>query len=121
MALRQNDSPRRQSPLDVPQVAEPRREHDAAARHRPGTPGYGSVLEAAYRLGRADGELAAAFEEEPPDLAGTTCRGRTAREFAEYLWADLPGPVPGGIEVNAPIWYLIGLNDALSDSDAPIA
>jgi hypothetical protein len=111
MDLRQNDSRRRAS-LPIPQ---PRREGEVPVRHRPGTPAYGHVLETAYRLGRDDGVLAAAFETGPPDLSGSTCRGRTPAEFAEHLWADQPGPVPSGVEVNAAAWYLAGLTDALSD------
>jgi hypothetical protein len=111
VALRQGNDRR---PSDVPHVPQPRREDDALARHRPGTPAYRHVLETAYRLGWADGGFASAFDEEAPDGTAAVCRGRTAAEFAEYLWADQPGPVPAAVEVNAPLWYLAGLNDALA-------
>ena len=116
MALRQGND----RPSDVSRIPGPRLEEDALARHRPGTPAYQHVLEAAYHLGHADGRLAAAFEEAPPNVVGATCRGRTAAEFAEYMWADQPGPVPTGVEVNAPIWYLVGLNDGLTSDGTPV-
>jgi hypothetical protein len=110
MALRQNHSRR---PADAPRIPEPRREDDALARHRPGSPAYQHVLDAAYRLGCADGRLVAAVETALPDPTGPTCRGRDAAQFADYLWADQPGPVPAGVEVNARSWYLAGFADAL--------
>jgi hypothetical protein len=73
----------------------PRRE-DEVPRHRPGAPVYSAVLEDAYRLGRADGRLAALVDDAPPDLGSPTCRGRTAAELALDLWADLPGDRPPG-------------------------
>jgi hypothetical protein len=106
MALRQGNTPR-----PAPSIPQPRREDDALARHRPGTPAYQHVLEAAYHLGRADGRFAAALDAELPGDVGPTCRGRSPVEFAAYLWADQPGPMPGGVEVNAPVWYLAGLTD----------
>jgi hypothetical protein len=113
MALRPSRRPAARRPVMVHRVPEPRREDDVLPVHRPGMPAYPSVLETAYRLGLADGALAAVFEEGPPDVAGRTCRGRGPAEFAEYLWADQPGPVPAGLEANAPAWYLAGLTDAL--------
>jgi hypothetical protein len=91
----------------------PRREGDVP-RHRPGTPAYSAVLEDAYRLGVADGRLAALVDDAPPDPTAPTCRGRTPEEFAELLWADLPGEPPAGVEVNARTWYLAGLTDGMA-------
>lgn len=95
----------------------PRRE-DEVPRHRPGAPAYRAVLEDAYRLGRADGQLAAALGDDSPDPSSPTCRGRTAAEFADYLWADLPGEPPAGVEVNARTWYLTGLTHGLAEARA---
>jgi hypothetical protein len=96
-------------------IPQPRREDDVLAPRCPGAPPYQEVLEAAYRLGRADGLLAAAFESSLPDPIGTTCRGRGPEEFAEYLWADLAGTAPAGVQVNARVWYLAGMADALGE------
>ena len=93
----------------------PRREGDIP-RRRPGAPAYSAVLEEAYRLGRADGRLAAAFDDGLPDPSSPTCRGRTAAELAAHLWADLPGDPPAGVEVNAPLWYLAGLTDGMREA-----
>jgi hypothetical protein len=98
-------------------IPAPRRE-DERPRHRPGTPAYSAVLEDAYRLGHADGRLAALVDDAPPDLDSPTCRGRTPAELAEYLWADLPGDPPSGVEVNARPWYLAGLTDGMAEARA---
>lgn len=95
----------------------PRREGEVP-RHRPGAPAYVAVLEAAYRLGHADGRLAAAVDDGLPDPLSPVCRGRTAAEFAAHLWSDLPGEPPAGVEVNARMWYLTGLTDAMSEARA---
>jgi hypothetical protein len=100
------------SPIPVP------RREDEVARLRPGVPAYSAVLEEAYRLGRADGRLAAAVDDGPPDPSSPTCRGRLAAEFAEHLWADLPGDPPSGVEVNARTWYLTGLAEGLVEGVA---
>jgi hypothetical protein len=94
------------------------RREDEVPRHRPGAPAYTAVLENAYRLGRTDGRLAAVVGDASPDPSSPTCRGRTAAEFAEYLWADLPGEPPAGVEVNARIWYLTGLSHGLAENRA---
>lgn len=96
-------------------IPAPRRE-DEVPRHRPGAPAYSAVLEDAYRLGHADGRLAAAVDDAPPDPQSPTCRGRTAAEFALHLWVDLPGDPPAGVEVNARLWYLTGLTDGMADA-----
>jgi hypothetical protein len=95
-------------------IPSPRREDDIVPPRRPGAPRYHEVLEAAYRLGLADGRLAAAFESSLPDPVGSTCRGRSPEEFAEYLWADLSGAAPAGLRVNARFWYVAGLTDGLT-------
>lgn len=38
-------------------------------------------------------------------------RCHSTEEFAAYLWAGRPGPVPAGLEANARLWYLTGLTD----------
>jgi hypothetical protein len=73
------------------------------------------VLEVAYRLGRADAGLAAAVDPAGPDPLSDSCRGRSPAAFADHLWADLPGPAPAGVEVNARAWYLAGLADGLAE------
>jgi hypothetical protein len=97
----------------------PRRdgERGAAAPHRQVPPalGYLQALRLAYDLGWADGRLAADLGlGEPPDPTGPVCRGRDAGGFAQSLWGA--GPVPSGLEVNAPLWYAAGMADALDDA-----
>jgi hypothetical protein len=87
---------------------------DQLPRHRPGVPAYSAVLEDAYGLGYADGRLAALVDDAPPDPETPTCRGRTDAELARYLWADLPGEPPSGVEVNARHWYLAGLTEGMA-------
>jgi hypothetical protein len=91
---------------------------DQLPRHRPGVPAYSAVLEDAYGLGYADGRLAALVDDAPPDPETPTCRGRTDAELAAYLWADLPGDPPSGVEVNARHWYLAGLTEGMAAARA---
>jgi hypothetical protein len=70
-------------------------------------------------MGRVDGLLAA--DLEPLDSAApssTWCRGRDPADFARHLW-HVPGAgPPAGLEINAPLWYAHGFQDALSEARA---
>jgi hypothetical protein len=74
-----------------------------------------SALEAASALGRADGRLA--VEVEPagePVLVASSCHGLDPEGLAALVWGAGAGPAPAGIVLNAPLWYLEGLREALS-------
>ena len=95
-------------------IPAPRREGERGGGV-PAAAAYRQALQLAYDLGRTDGRLAAALGiAEPPDPTGPVCRGRDAAAFASSLWGAGPGPVPSGLEVNAPFWYAAGMADEFS-------
>jgi hypothetical protein len=78
-------------------------------------PPYWALLRTAHTLGRSDGHAAAGFEAHGPvDLPSTYCRGRDPAAFARLLWGHRPGAPPGGLEVNAPLWYARGFAEGLA-------
>ena len=79
-------------------------------------PTYRQLLAEAQEIGRADGRFAAAFESSAATPAtGARCLGRSPGEFAALLWGDARGPVPAGLEVNAPLWYATGYAEGLAE------
>jgi hypothetical protein len=102
-------------PFSPARIPTPRRDGEHGGGVPPGA-AYRQALQLAYDLGRTDGRIAAALGlAEVPDPTGPVCRGRDAATFARLLWGAGPGPVPSGLEVNAPLWYAAGMADELSD------
>ncbi|MEX5716951.1 hypothetical protein [Geodermatophilus maliterrae] len=82
------------------------------------------ALEAAHALGRADGRLAVEIEPagDPagePAAGGAWCHGLAPEDLARLVWdggagAVTTGAVPGGVVLNAPLWYAQGFREALA-------
>jgi hypothetical protein len=67
-------------------------------------------------MGRADGYAAAGLGDDcriDPCSAGALARGRTADEFAWYLWGGRPGCPPTSLFLNAIHWYATGFAHGL--------
>src|SRR5690242_6840245 len=105
-------------PFSPARIPTPRPDGERGGERGGGVPpaaAYRQALQLAYDLGRTDGRTAAALGlVEVPDPTGAVCRGRDAAAFARLLWGAGPGPVPSGLEVNAPFWYAAGMADELS-------
>lgn len=67
-------------------------------------------------MGRADGYAAAGLDDAcriDPCSAEGLARGRTADEFACYLWGQRPGCPPTSLFLNAVHWYASGFASGL--------
>ena len=79
-------------------------------------PSYPDLLRTAYAWGRVDGLLAADFEPlEGTDPSSGCCRGRAPAAFAHHLWKVADIRPPAGLDVNAPLWYARGFDEALAE------